>query len=71
MTKPISEMTIDEKALTALTEAVRKAQERQWRLGLNVWVWRDGKVVALPPPPHLRFPPQAPAANRSNKEGTP
>ena len=50
-------MTLDEKALTALTEAVRKAQERQWRLRLNVWVWEDGKVVALPPPPHLRFPP--------------
>jgi len=58
MNKPISEMTMTEKALTALTEAVHEAQERQWRLGLPVWIMRDGKVVALPPPPHLRFPPQ-------------
>ena len=55
MNKPISEMTMGEKALTALTEAVRKAQERQWRLGLPVWVVQNGKMVDLPPPPHLRF----------------
>ena len=58
MNKPISEMTMDEKALTALTEAVREAQERQWRLGLPVWVVQDSKIIDLPPPPHLRFPPQ-------------
>ena len=55
MNKPISEMTIDEKAITALCEAVRKAQERQWKLGLPVWVVQDGKIVNLPPPPDLRF----------------
>ena len=55
MKKPISEMTLEEKATTAMTEAVRKAQERQWRLGLPVWIWKDGKVVNLPPPSHLRL----------------
>ena len=53
MNKPITEMTLEEKATTAMTHAVRKAQERQWRLGLGVWVWKDGRVVNLPPPPHL------------------
>jgi len=43
------------KALEAMTNAVRKAQERQWKLGLGVWVWQDGKVVNLPPPPHLKI----------------
>ena len=54
MDKPIKDMTMEEKAITAFTNAVRKAQERQWRLGLPVWILEDGKVVNLPPPPHLR-----------------
>ena len=56
MKKSIHEMDMGEKALVAMTQAVRKAQERQWRLGLGVWVWKGGKVVNLPPPPYLALP---------------
>ena len=33
----------------ALTSAVREAVERHRRLGQHVIIWRDGKVVRLPP----------------------
>ncbi len=33
----------------ALTSAVREAVERKRRLGQHVIIWRDGKVVRLPP----------------------
>jgi hypothetical protein len=53
MKPSIKEMTMEQRALAALTIAVRKAQERQWRLGIPVWVWKDGKVVAMPPPKRM------------------
>ena len=41
-------LPIEERALIAFKVAVRKAAEEHAREGLPMYVWRDGKVVAVP-----------------------
>lgn len=41
-------LPIEERALIALRVAVRKAREEHAREGLPMYVWRDGKVLAVP-----------------------
>ena len=41
-------LPIEERALIAFQVAVRKAIEEHAREGLPMYVWRDGKVVAVP-----------------------
>lgn len=36
-----------------LQVAVADAIKKHWRAGRPVYVWRDGRVVALEPPPEL------------------
>ena len=44
----ILRLPIEERALIAFRVAVRKAIEEHAREGLPMYVWRDGKVVAVP-----------------------
>jgi hypothetical protein len=37
-------------ALTSMRRAVRRAIAENHALGIPVYIWRDGKVVTLPPP---------------------
>lgn len=48
-TQPISELPLHVKAELALKQAVARVVESHRRLGLPLVVWRDGKVVFLPP----------------------
>jgi len=41
-------LPIEERALIAFRVAVRKAIEEHAREGLPMYVWRDGRVVAVP-----------------------
>ena len=41
-------LPIEDRALIAFQVAVRKAIEEHAREGLPMYVWRDGKVVAVP-----------------------
>lgn len=45
----ISDLPLNVRAEMALREAVREALEENVRLGLPAYIWRDGKVVAVPP----------------------
>jgi hypothetical protein len=45
----ISDLPMNVRAEMALREAVRGALEENVRLGLPAYIWRDGKVVAVPP----------------------
>jgi hypothetical protein len=52
MIKPpvnILDLPLEERALMALKEAVDEVIEDRIRLGLPLYIWRDGKVVAVPP----------------------
>jgi len=40
---------MEERALMALKEAVKGVIEEHIREGLPLYIWRDGKVVAVPP----------------------
>lgn len=40
---------MEERALMALKAAVEKVIEERVREGLPLYIWRDGKVVAVPP----------------------
>jgi hypothetical protein len=42
-------LPLEERALMALKEAVDEVIEDRIRLGLPLYIWRDGKVVAVPP----------------------
>jgi len=44
----ILELPLEERALLALRAAVEKAIEEHAREGLPMYIWRDGKVVAVP-----------------------
>ena len=44
----IMALPIEERALIALRAAVQKASEEHAREGLPMYIWRDGKVVAVP-----------------------
>jgi hypothetical protein len=39
---------LEERALMALKAAVKKVIEEHAREGLPLYIWRDGKVVAVP-----------------------
>ena len=45
----IRSLPIEERAIRALRAAVRKVHEENARLGLPVYVWENGKVVARTP----------------------
>ncbi len=47
--KAILDLPLEVRAEMALREAVRGVYEEHLRLGLPVYVWRDGKVVGLTP----------------------
>jgi hypothetical protein len=52
MTKPpldILELPLLERAAMAMEEAVKGVIEDHIREGLPLYIWRDGKVVAVPP----------------------
>jgi hypothetical protein len=42
-------LPISERGLIALKTAAKKAIEEHARQGLPIYVWRDGKVVEIPP----------------------
>ena len=45
----ILDLPLEERALMALQAAVGKVIEEHIREGLPLYIWRDGKVVAVPP----------------------
>lgn len=45
----ILDLPLEERALMALQAAVEKVIEEHIREGLPLYIWRDGKVVAVPP----------------------
>jgi hypothetical protein len=45
----ILDLPMEERALMALKEAVKGVIEEHIREGLPLYIWRDGKVVAVPP----------------------
>jgi hypothetical protein len=45
----IDSLTIEEQAEKALTEAVEEVIDENARLGLPIYVWRDGKLVDIGP----------------------
>jgi len=51
MSKPpvnVMELPLNERAELAMQAAIRKAIEEHAREGLPMYVWRDGKVMAVP-----------------------
>lgn len=44
----IRKLPIERRAEMAIQAAVRKAIIRRFRLGLPVYIWRNGKVVEMP-----------------------
>jgi hypothetical protein len=45
----ILELPLLERAAMAMAEAVEEVIEEHIREGLPMYIWRDGKVVAVPP----------------------
>lgn len=45
----VLDLPMEERALMALKAAVEKVIEERVREGLPLYIWRDGKVVAVPP----------------------
>ena len=45
----ILDLPLEERALMALKEAVDEVIEDRIRMGLPLYIWRDGKVVAVSP----------------------
>jgi hypothetical protein len=45
----VLELPMPKRGLIALKVAVKKAIEEHAREGLPIYVWRDGKVVEIPP----------------------
>lgn len=54
----VLELPIEERALMALKAAFEQVIEEHAREGLPVYIWRDGKVVAVPAD-ELRAKPQS------------
>ncbi len=53
MSKPpknVLSLPLNDRALMALRSAVKEAIAEQHAKGLPVYIWRNGRVVALPPP---------------------
>jgi hypothetical protein len=44
----VLELPLEERALMALKAAVEEVIEEHAREGLPLYIWRDGKVVAVP-----------------------
>lgn len=44
----VLDLPMEERALMALKAAVEKVIEERVREGLPLYIWRDGKVVAVP-----------------------
>ncbi|MHB8503652.1 MAG: hypothetical protein ACYDHE_22240 [Candidatus Acidiferrales bacterium] len=44
----VLELPLEERALMALNAAVERVIEEHVREGLPLYIWRDGKVVAVP-----------------------
>jgi hypothetical protein len=44
----ILDLPLEERALMAINAAVEKVIEEHAREGLPLYIWRDGKVVAVP-----------------------
>lgn len=44
----VLDLPLEERALMALEAAVEKVIEEHAREGLPLYIWRDGKVVAVP-----------------------
>jgi hypothetical protein len=44
----VLELPLEERALMALKAAVERVIEEPAREGLPLYIWRDGKVVAVP-----------------------
>jgi hypothetical protein len=44
----ILDLPLEDRALMALEEAVEEVIEEHAREGLPLYIWRDGKVVAIP-----------------------
>lgn len=52
MTKPptnVLELPLEKRAEMALRAAVEKVVVEHVRLGLPIYIWRDGRVVEVPP----------------------
>jgi hypothetical protein len=47
ISKVVSRLSIEKRAEVAFKVAVRKAINEHIRLGLPVYVWRDGKIIAV------------------------
>jgi len=47
--KSVLRMPLEKRAEMAFKEAVDEVIDEQARLGLPIYIWRDGKVVALSP----------------------
>jgi hypothetical protein len=45
----VLELPMPERGLMALKAAVKKAIEEHAREGLPIYIWRDGRVVEVPP----------------------
>ena len=45
----ILDLPLEERAAMAMEEAVKGVIEEHIREGLPLYIWRDGKVVAVPP----------------------
>ena len=45
----VLDLPLEERALMALQAAVEKVIEEHIREGLPLYIWRDGRVVAVPP----------------------
>jgi hypothetical protein len=64
---PKSVRQLQEHAFTALKSAVKKAIAERTRLGLPVYVWKDGKVVDLNAPKRRATAKQAKSATPRKK----
>lgn len=47
--KAVLQLPLEKRAEIAFKTAVAKAIDEHARLGLPVYIWRDGRVVELPP----------------------
>jgi len=45
----VLELPMPERGLVALKAAVKKAIEEHTQEGLPIYIWRDGRVVEVPP----------------------
>ena len=55
ISKKIADLPLEQRALLALRAAARKAIAEDRKLGLPVYIWRNGRVEELPaPPPRTR-----------------